>query len=192
MYQHTPQQRPTRRSIPQVLFHHTLDNVHFIRARGAVVPFNQECYAMRLLAGVLPKRVAYNGPASKKKVEVAVAGSATGTDSAPGVGAGDGAGGDDEDSGDGDGDGDGPRRSSPSSPPSRCSPPRAPLRQTIPQPLIRYAFAWLLALALTLGFVALPALAILAAQLGHPTLASEILHFKPVWLLPVGATASSG
>lgn len=59
----------------------------------------------------------------------------------------------------------------------------------VAKPLTRCAFAWLLAIALVLGFLALPALAVLAAELGHPTLATEMLHFKPVWLLPLSIGA---
>ncbi|WUR16029.1 hypothetical protein E7V67_013275 [[Empedobacter] haloabium] len=190
----TPRRQPLR-PVAGVLLN-SRDAVRFIRQRGAVVQFDYACYAMRVLAGAVTKRAAYSGPAVKEKAKVVA--SAGGGDSTPGDGASDGTNGSDGDGGDGDGDGDsdGPRRSLPPSPsprlPSCRSSPRAPRRQIIPKLLTRYAFAWLLALALVLGFVALPALAILAAQLGHRSLASEILHFNPVWLLPIGISASSG
>lgn len=155
---------------------------------NTVIPFLPQYNLARVIGGDNQKKPAYSGPATKEKAKAAAsAGTGAGATAAPDGAGGDGAGGDDGDGGDGDGDGDGPRRSTSSRLPARRSPPRAPRRQFLPRLLTRYAFAWLLALALMLGFLALPALAILAAQLGHPTLASEILHFKPVWLLPIGA-----
>lgn len=140
-------------------------------------------YRVSRATAAFKKKARFAGPESKKKAkEMASNTNATGT-AAPG--ADDASGSGDDDGGDGDGDSDGPRRISQSnySPATHVS-PRAHRRPNLPKPLTRRAFAWLLAFALLLAYIGPPGFALLFVQIGHPELASEMLRYKPVLILP--------
>jgi hypothetical protein len=138
------------------------------------------------------KKPAFAGSETKQKAKDAGTSASAAGNAAPG--AADAGGSGDDDGGDGEGDGDGPRRpahSNPSLPPRIY--PRAHRRSNLPTPLTRRAFAWLLTLALLLAYAGPPGFALLFVRLGHPELASEMLRYKPVLLLPTppGWTSTS-
>jgi hypothetical protein len=140
-------------------------------------------YRISRASAAFKKKAGFAGPESKQKAkEMASTTTSAGT-AAPG--ADDASSSGDDDDGDGDGDSDGPRRLSQSnySPATRL-PPRAHRRPNLPKPLTRRAFAWLLALALLLAYIGPPGFALLFVQVGHPELASEMLRYKPVLILP--------
>jgi hypothetical protein len=132
-----------------------------------------------------PKKPAFPGNGTKQKLKATVASAHIANPDAPGAADASESGDDEGDDGDGDGDGDGPRRPShPRSSLPPCSPSRARRRPEIPRPLTRRAFALLLTLALLLAYIGPPGFAVIFIQLGHPELASEMLRYKPVLLLP--------
>jgi len=140
-------------------------------------------YRVSRASAAFKKKAGFAGPESKQKAkEMASTTTSAGT-AAPG--ADDASGSGDDDDGDGDSDSDGPRRLSQSSySPAIHLPPRAHRRPNFPKPLTRCAFAWLLTLALLLAYIGPPGFALLFVQVGHPELASEMLRYKPVLILP--------
>jgi hypothetical protein len=150
---------------------------------GDVIAAIYADYRVSRASAAFKKKAGFAGPESKQKAkEMASTTTSAGT-AAPG--ADDASGSGDDDDGDGDGDSDGPRGLSQSnySPATRL-PPRAHQRPNLPIPLTRRAFAWLLALALLLAYIGPPGFALLFVQVGHPELASEMLRYKPVLILP--------
>ncbi len=140
-------------------------------------------YRISRASAAYKKKAGFAGPELKQKAkEMASTTTSAGT-AAPG--ADDASGSGDDDDGDGDGDSDGPRRLSQSNhSPATHLPHRAHWRPNFPKPLTRRAFAWLLALALLLAYIGPPGFALLFVRVGHPELASEMLRYKPVLILP--------
>lgn len=155
--------------------------IRYMPPGDAIAEMAYSDYRLSRTSAIFKKKQVHAGPKTKQQV-TATAGSTTGSD-APSTTDGSGSG--DDDGGDGDGDSEGPRRppqSNSSSPPSRST--RAHRRRHLPIPLSRRALAWLLALALLLAYLGPPSFALLFVKLGHPELASEMLRYKPVLLLP--------